>query len=80
LALNFGRDKDCSNIADTEKPMGGNKAILYLVDSPYNVVLQGSNGLTIQNDGPMPTSANPSENAFKCASAMLKPGAVFYAF
>ena len=37
---------DSTDAADTAKLMGEDKAILYLVDPPYNVALQGSNGLT----------------------------------
>ena len=72
---------DSTDAADTAKLMGEDKAILYLVDPPYNVALQGSNGLTIQNDD-MPDAdfRKCLNNAFKCASGVLEPGAVFYIF
>jgi len=72
---------DSTDMADTEKLMAGDKAILYLVDPPYNVALQGSNGLTIQNDNMSDADFRKFlGNAFKCASAMLEPGSAFYIF
>ena len=72
---------DSTDAADTAKLMGEDKAILYLVDPPYNVALQGSNGLTIQNDD-MPDADFRKflNNAFKSASGIMEPGAVFYIF
>ncbi len=72
---------DSTDMADTEKLMAGDKAILYLVDPPYNVALQGSNGLTIKNDDMSDSDFRKFlGNAFKCASAMLEPGSAFYIF
>ena len=72
---------DSTDAADTEKLMAGDKAILYLVDPPYNVALQGSNGLTIKNDDMSDSDFRKFLNsAFKCASGVLEPGAVFYIF
>ena len=72
---------DSTDMADIEKLMAGDKAILYLVDPPYNVALQGSNGLTIKNDDMSDSDFRKFlGNAFKCASAMLEPGAAFYIF
>ena len=72
---------DSTDAADTAKLMGEDKAILYLVDPPYNVALQGSNGLTIQNDDMSDADFRKFLNgAFKCASGVLEPGAVFYIF
>ena len=72
---------DSTDAADTAKLMGDDKAILYLVDPPYNVALQGSNGLTIQNDD-MPDADFRKflNNAFKSASGVMEPGSVFYIF
>ena len=72
---------DSTSHDDTAKLMGKDKAILYLVDPPYNVALQGSNGRTIQNDD-MPDADFRKflNNAFKSASGMMEPGAVFYIF
>ena len=70
---------DSTDASDTAKLMGKDKAILYLVDPPYNVALQGSNGLTIQNDDMSDADFRKFLNgAFKCASGVLEPGAVFY--
>ena len=72
---------DSTDMADTEKLMAGDMAILYLVDPPYNVALQGSNGLTIKNDDMSDSDFRKFlGNAFKCASAMLEPGSAFYIF
>ena len=72
---------DSTDAADTAKLMGEDKAILYLVDPPYNVALQGSNGLTIQNDDMSDADFRKFLNgAFKCASGVIEPGAVFYIF
>ena len=72
---------DSTDVADTAKLMGEDKAILYLVDPPYNVALQGSNGLTIQNDDMSDADFRKFlNNAFKCASGVMVPGAVFYIF
>ena len=72
---------DSTDVSDTAKLMGKDKAILYLVDPPYNVALQGSNGLTIQNDDMSDADFRKFlNNAFKCASGVLEPGAVFYIF
>ena len=72
---------DSTSQEDTAKLMGEDKAILYLVDPPYNVALQGSNGLTIQNDDMSDADFRKFLNsAFKCASGVMEPGAVFYIF
>ena len=72
---------DSTNAADTAKLMGKDKAILYLVDPPYNVALQGSNGLTIQNDDMSDADFRKFLNsAFKCASSVMEPGSAFYIF
>ena len=72
---------DSTNAADTAKLMGEEKADLYLVDTPYNVALQGSNGLTIQNDNMSDGQFREFlSGAFQCASSVLEPGAAFYIF
>ena len=72
---------DSTSQNDTAKLMGEDKAVLYLVDPPYNVALQGSNGLTIQNDDMSDADFRKFLNsAFKCASGVMEPGAVFYIF
>jgi site-specific DNA-methyltransferase (adenine-specific) len=59
---------DSTDAADTAKLMGEDKAILYLVDPPYNVALQGSNGLTIQ------FSARPQQSNAVSNDRRANPG------
>ncbi len=72
---------DSTSMEDTAKLMGEDKARLYLVDPPYNVALQGSNGLTIQNDNMSNDKFREFlDNAFKSAVSVLEPGTPFYIF
>lgn len=72
---------DSTKPEDIAKLMGEAKADLYLVDPPYNVALQGSNGLTIQNDNMADSKFRDFLTAaFHCASDSLRPGASFYVF
>ena len=72
---------DSTRKEDIAKLMGEEKADLYLVDPPYNVALTGSNGLTIQNDNMEDGKFRKFlDDAFCCASAVLKPGGSFYIF
>ena len=72
---------DSTKPEDIAKLMGEAKADLYLVDPPYNVALQGSNGLTIQNDNMADGKFRDFLTAaFHCASDSLRPGASFYVF
>ncbi len=72
---------DSTSREDTEKLMGGGKAMLYLTDPPYNVALKGSTGLTIANDD-MPTDEFRMflDKAFGTAASVLEPGSAFYIF
>ena len=72
---------DSTSIEDTAKLMGGEKAVLYLTDPPYNVALEGSTGLTIANDN-MPTDEFRKflDGAFKAAASVLAEGTSFYIF
>ena len=66
---------------DIAKLMGDEQADLYLVDPPYNVALEGSNGLTIQNDNMSDSKFREFlTKAFSCAADVLKPGSAFYIF
>ena len=66
---------------DIAKLMGDEQADLYLVDPPYNVALEGSNGLTIQNDNMSDSKFREFlTKAFSCAADALKPGSAFYIF
>ena len=72
---------DSTKPEDIAKLMGESQADLYLVDPPYNVALQGSNGLTIQNDNMADGKFREFlTSAFRCASDATKPGASFYIF
>ena len=70
---------DSTSVKDIEKLMGGEKADLLLTDPPYNVAVENSDGLTIQND-----SMNTDEflsflsAAFFSADNVMKEGAAFY--
>lgn len=74
----------CGDATDAEgyaQIMPDGEADLYLTDPPYNVKLEGSNGLTIMND-------NMADNAFRQlldtafgnAQTVLKPGGSFYIY
>lgn len=66
---------------DMAKVMRGEQAVLYLVDPPYNVALQGSTGLKIKNDDMSDEKFFEFLNsAFRCASSGLVPGAAFYIY
>lgn len=74
----------CGDATDADgyaKIMAEGEADLYLTDPPYNVKLEGSNGLTIMNDN-MEDSAFRQllDGAFCCAQAHLKPGGSFYIY
>lgn len=59
--------------------MSGTSADLLLTDPPYNVAVENSEGMTIQNDDM--TDADFAEflkNAFQAADSAMKPGARFY--
>ncbi|MGN0880101.1 MAG: DNA modification methylase [Oligosphaeraceae bacterium] len=72
---------DSTSQKDTARLMGAEKARLYLTDPPYNVALEGGNGLTIANDN-MPTDEFRRflDRAFGAAASVLEPGSVFYIF
>ena len=72
---------DSTKIEDVETLMDGAQADLLLTDPPYNVAYEGGtkDKLTIQNDSMDNDSFREFlRNAFACASAVMKPGAVFY--
>ena len=72
---------DSTSAKDTAKLMGGAKARLYLTDPPYNVALEGSNGLTIANDDMESGEFRAFlDRAFGAAAGALEPGSVFYIF
>ena len=71
---------DSTKLSDVEKLMrGGEVADLVLTDPPYNVAVENSEGMTIQNDNM--SSADFQKfigSAMKCAAAVLKKGGAFY--
>lgn len=70
---------DSTDITDIVKLMGEKLADLLLTDPPYNVNYEGGTGLTIQNDNMEDAAFRQFlQDAFKCADAVMKPGAVFY--
>ena len=72
---------DSTKREDMAVLMNDELAVLYLVDPPYNVALQGSTGLKIKNDDMSDEKFYEFLNAaFKCASSGLEPGASFYIY
>ena len=70
---------DSTDITDIVKLMGEKLADLLLTDPPYNVNYEGGTGLTIQNDNMEDAAFRQFLcDAFKCADAVMKPGAAFY--
>ncbi len=72
---------DSTKIEDVEKLMNGELADLLITDPPYNVNYEGKtkDHLKIQND--KMSDLNFREflrDAFECANAVMKAGAVFY--
>jgi len=69
---------DSCNIEAVEALTDGLVDIL-ITDPPYNVAYEGSNGLKIQNDDMSDEKFRQFlADAFIAASAVMKPGAVFY--
>lgn len=70
---------DSTNSDDVEKLMDGKEADLLLTDPPYNVAVENSQGMTIENDDMSDSDFKEFLNsAFKNASASLKKGGAFY--
>lgn len=70
---------DCTDKAIIAQLMDGAKADLLLTDPPYNVAVENSDGLTIQNDN-MDDAAFYKflQSAFSSADSAMKEGAGFY--
>lgn len=73
---------DSTKPDDVQKLMGGGQmADMLLTDPPYNVAYEGKTKekLTIKNDSMQNDKFREFlRNAFTCADAVMKPGAVFY--
>lgn len=70
---------DCTDKATIEKLMNGEKADLLLTDPPYNVAVENSAGMTIQNDNMSDTAFYEFLfSAFSVANIAMKEGAGFY--
>lgn len=70
---------DCTDKATIEKLMNGEKADLLLTDPPYNVAVENSAGMTIQNDNMSDTAFYEFLfSAFSVANTAMKEGAGFY--
>lgn len=68
-----------STTDDVGRFLGGQKVDLYLSDPPYNVAVQNSDGLTIQNDDMSNNEFREFlSKAFYQVSQVLKPGGAFY--
>lgn len=72
---------DSTKCDDVQKLMNGTKADLLITDPPYNVNYTGKTkeSLKIQNDSMSDRNFRAFlKDAFLCADAAMKPGAVFY--
>lgn len=59
--------------------MNGSIADLVVTDPPYNVDIENSQGMTIQNDNMNDSAFNEFlTKSFRCINNFLKPGGVFY--
>lgn len=70
---------DSTDEDDVKKLMNGNLAHLLLTDPPYNVNVQNSQGMKIENDN-MPESdfLQLLQSTFAAAAKVLEPNAAFY--
>jgi site-specific DNA-methyltransferase (adenine-specific) len=70
---------DCTDKAIIAQLMDGAKADLLLTDPPYNVAIENSAGLTIQNDNMSDTAFYEFlHSAFSAANSAMRDGAGFY--
>lgn len=70
---------DCTDKATIERLMDGDKADLLLTDPPYNVAVENSEGMTIQNDDMEASQFKEFlQKSFSRADEHLKEGGAFY--
>lgn len=70
---------DSTNLENTLKLLDGKKVDLYLTDPPYNVAVENSQGMTIQNDNMSDSEFSKFlTSAFSCAEKVMKAGSAYY--
>ncbi|MBO7669854.1 MAG: site-specific DNA-methyltransferase [Oscillospiraceae bacterium] len=70
---------DSTVLTDVERLMGGEQADLMVTDPPYNVAIQNSSGMTIQNDDMKDDEfCSLLRDALSNAWIVMRPGAAFY--
>lgn len=70
---------DSTSTADVKKLLAGEKMDLVVTDPPYNVAIENSQGMTIENDNMSADTFQEFLNkAFTNMNEALKPGGAFY--
>jgi DNA modification methylase len=70
---------DCTDAEVVEKLFGESKADLLLTDPPYNVAIENSAGMTIENDNMSDTAFYSFlQSAFSSANSVMREGTPFY--
>lgn len=70
---------DCTDSEVVKRLFGDKKADLLLTDPPYNVAVENSEGMTIENDNMSDTAFyNFLQNAFSSANSVMREGTPFY--
>lgn len=70
---------DCTDSEVVKRLFGEKKADLLLTDPPYNVAVENSEGMTIENDNMSDTAFyNFLQSAFASANSVMREGTPFY--